>query len=168
MHARLQDAYSECVSDECSETGDAGLACGIALPSQFVPICAECMRDTLGGIHKGKEMCDCIIVDQSEKKISLVELKSSTSKKHTIRVLNKAKRQLAGGLEMLVEILRDMGKSDIMLQAVLAKNVQFRSTSAQKAFQRNIKRPIHTKIVLTDCNSPLPSKYHHVKIPTQG
>ena len=66
------------MSNECSETGGGGVNCKINLPTTYLVLCAETVRDKIGGIYEKTEMCDCIIFDSQEEKISLVELKSGT------------------------------------------------------------------------------------------
>lgn len=168
MHTKLQDAYSEFLSHKCSEKGHGKADCGIVVPHSFMSVCAKHVRDMLGGIYKEMEICDCIIFDPSEAQISLVELKSGTPKKRKIRVLNKARRQLVGGLKILFKILYDMGVSDVMLQLVIANNLPFRSMSTQKNFQKRIDCPVSIRVVLADCNSLLPNEYISVDIPKSG
>ncbi len=163
MRTRLQDAYSECVSDECTDVGHNGSNCGIITPSSFVSIRAECMRNRLDGTHTISQMCDCIIVDPLEEKISLVEIKSGTTyKKKTLR---NAKRQLLSGLEMVVKILRDMGRSSVKLQAVIATNLPHRSMAMQKQFQKWLKGSVRARLVIVGCNCDLPNIYRTTSIP---
>lgn len=163
MHTRLQDAYSEFVFGKCTDTDHNGPNCGIVIPSSFVSIRAECVRNRLDGTHKKSKMCDCIIVDPAEEKISLVELKSGTT--YRKKVLRKAKCQLIGGLEMLVQILRDMGRSSVKLQAVIATNMRHRSVAEQIQFQKWLKGPVRARLVIVRCNCDLPDIYHDTPIP---
>lgn len=108
MHKTIQSIYSEFVSEECAEKGSGGADCSIELPPLFSVICAKGVSNKIGGIYEGKEICDCIILDPAEEKISLVELKSGTPNTRKIRLLLKAKRQLIGGLDILLKILHDV------------------------------------------------------------
>ena len=159
----LQDAYLKYVTEECAETGDGGTKCSITMPSAFVCLCAECIRNRLYGTHKKGKMCDYIIVDPTEEKISLVELKSGTAyKKKTLR---NAKRQLMGGLEMVVKILRDMGRSSVKIQAVIATNLPHRSMAMQKQFQKWLKGSVRARLIIVGCNCDLPNIYRTASIP---
>ena len=158
-HKKIQNIYSEFVSDGCSEKGSGGADCGIELTPSFSVICAERAGNEIGGIYKNKETCDCIILDPAEEKISLVELKSGTPNIRKIRLLRKAKRQLMGGLEILHEMLRDVEKPQVKLQVILASNERFRSIAAQKEFHKRLEHPINIKLIRIDCGSSLPNRY---------
>ena len=110
-------------------------------------------------------MCDCIVFDPGEEKLSLVELKSGTPRRGKLKLLNKARSQLASGLCMLLEILRDMDKPEIKIQAVLSSNEPFRSVVMQQEFQKPLKGQVRIKLIRIDCGSDLPDLYVTVKIP---
>lgn len=127
-------------------------------------LCAEAVRDKIGGIYEGAEMCDCIVFDSDEKKLSLVELKSGMHKRGKLKLLRKARNQLASGLCMLLKILRDMDKPEIKIQAVLSSNEPFRSVVMLKEFQQPLKGPVRIKLKRVDCGSDLPELYVTVKV----
>ena len=164
MHKTIQSIYSELMSGECAEKGSGGADCSIKPPPSFSVICAKDVRNKIGGIYKNIEICDCIILDPTEEKISLVELKSGTPNTRKIKLLLKAKRQLIGGLDILLKILRDLEKPQVKLQVILASNEQFRSTAAQQEFYKRLKHSIHIKVIRVDCGSSLPNKYVRHKV----
>lgn len=165
MTGKIRDTYSEFVSDNCSETGDGGKHCSVVLPSlSFYVVCAESVRDKMYGTACPIKMCDCMILDHSEDKISLVELKSGMSRSRSLKFFKNCKHQLNGGLCMLVEILQSVGKLQVDLQAVLFSNIEFRDPSVQREFMKPFK---HIKIrpVRVQCGCKLPDNYEHVTIP---
>ena len=159
MHKTIQSIYSEFMSSRCAEKGSGGADCSIELPPLFSAICAKSVGNKMGGIYKDKEICDCIILDPKEEKISLVELKSGTPNIRKIRLLLKAKRQLTGGLDILLKILHDIEKPQVKLQVILASNEQFRSIAAQREFYKRLEHPINIRMIRVDCGSSLPNKY---------
>ena len=165
MHKNIRNNYLEFMSGECAEKGSGGMNCSIEPPLSFSVICAEGVRNKIGGIYKEKEICDCIIFDPLEEKISLVELKSGTPKIRKIKLLLKARRQLIGGLNVLLKILHDIEKPQIKLQAILASNEEFRSIAAQKKFQKRLVDSIDIKMIRVACGSRLPNNYVNIKVP---
>lgn len=159
MDKTIQGIYSEFISDRCAEKGSGGADCSIEVPLSFSVICAKGVRNKIGETYKDKEICDCIILDPTEEKISLVELKSGTPNIRKTRLLRKAKRQLIGGLDILFKILHDIEKPRVKLQVILASNEQFRSAAAQKEFQKGLMYPINIKMRRVDCGSDLPNRY---------
>ena len=109
-------------------------------------------------------MCDYIVFDPKEEKLSLVELKSGTPKRGKFKLLRKAKSQLGSGLCMLLETLRDMEKSRIKIQAVLSSNEPFRSIVMQQEFYKPLKGPVRIKLIRVACGSDLPDLYVTVQI----
>lgn len=110
-------------------------------------------------------MCDCIVFDPEEEKLSLVELKSGMHRRGKLKLLRKAESQLASGLCMMLKILRDMDKQEIKIQAVLSSNKPFRSVSMQQKFYKPLKGPVRIKVKRIDCGSNLPDLYVTVQIP---
>ena len=153
------------MSNECSETGGSGVNCKINLPTTYLVLCAETVRDKIGGIYEKTEMCDCIIFDSQEEKISLVELKSGTPTRE-FKLLYKAKRQLANGLSMLLEILLDLNKPWVRIQAVLSSMAQFRSVAMQQEFRKPLSGQANIRLIRVGCGSDLPNQYTTVHIPS--
>ena len=119
----------------------------------------------MGVVYEKTEMCDCIILDPQEEKVSLVDLKSGTPT-HEFKLLRKAKRQLANGLCMLLEILRRLNKPWVRMQAVLSSKTQFRSIAMQQEFRKPLKGPVDIRIIRVDCGSELPNEY--VTVPLEN
>ena len=160
----MRAAFPDLTTNECSETGNTGINCSVNLPTTYLALCAETVRDKVGGVYENAEMCDCIIFDPQEEEISLVELKSGTPACE-LRLLRKAKRQLTNGLCMLLEILQDLDKQRVRVQAVLSSKTQFRSVSMQKEFRKPLNCPVNVGLIRVDCGSDLPNQYTTVPIP---
>ena len=92
MAQKFADIYPDIHPAPCSEHG-----CNVKIPLGFVSYCVEVLRDKVYPTSTTPmEICDCIVVDRPNNKISLIELKSSV--KHIDSTfVEKVRAQLYGG-----------------------------------------------------------------------
>ena len=111
---KIRDIFQEYEMDGCNDDGK----CSAKIPESFFSLCGEEIRDALRASSSGKqkEMCDCIILDSMENRITLAELKSGKPKANMVK---HAKNQLKEGMVVLAEMLSQAGKLEIDLQLVL-------------------------------------------------
>lgn len=101
-------------------------------------------------------MCDCIILNSMENRITLAELKSGEPKSKMAR---HAKNQLRGGMVVLSEMLSQAGKPETGLQLVLFSK-RFTNMSAMEELQKPIEYSGQKmRIIRADCCSDLPDLY---------
>ena len=144
--------------DGCNDDGK----CSAKLPESFFSLCGEEVRDALRASSSGKqrEMCDCIILDSAENRITLAELKSGEPK---ARMVKHAKNQLKEGMVVLAEMLSQAGKLEIDLQLVLFSK-RFTNRSAVVELQKLIEYSgLKTRVTRADCCAHLPDSYVRVR-----
>lgn len=155
---KIRDIYNEYETDGCIDDGK----CGARLPESFFSLCGEAVRDHMRRSSSGetKKMCDCIILDADENKITLAELKSGEPKAAMVK---QAKHQLTEGMVVLGEMLSQTNRTETKLQLVLFSK-QFRDYSATVARKIPIKiAGIEMKMHRVDCHSSLPDSYVDIK-----
>lgn len=155
---KIRDIYQKYEADGCIDDGK----CGACIPESFFSLCGEAVRDHMRGSGSGKtrKMCDCIILDADEDKITLAELKSGEPK---AAVAKKARRQLTEGMVVLGEMLAQTSRTETKLQLVLFSK-QFQNYSATAELKIPIEiAGIKIKMIRTDCHSSLPDSYVDVK-----
>ena len=165
MTETMRDTYSEFASDNCAWTGDSGHECAVVLPPSFSVLCAEGVRDKVYPPGSRPRMCDCIILDSMEEKISLVELKSGIRKYRNLKFFKDGRHQLCEGLRMIVKILQNMEKLQVHLQIVLFSNTEFKHPSTQKEFMKHLEHPLKIRPIMVPCGSELPDSYESVNVP---
>lgn len=155
---KIRDLYSEYETDGCTDDGK----CGARLPGSFFSLCGEAVRNFMRGSGTGdtKKMCDCIILDAGENKVTLAELKSGEPKPAMVR---HAKHQLKEGMVVLGEMLSQADRTETKLQLVLFSR-QFRNYSAVQ----ELKIPLDIagatmRVYRADCHSSLPDAYTDIK-----
>lgn len=164
MSNTIQNTYSELLSHLCAEIGDSGNECSIKLPPLFLSVCAKDMKGDKKG-HPTDEICDCIIFDPTEERISIVELKSGMPHRRKTKEVRKAKRQLEAGLYMLLDILRDLGRARAKIQLILSCNESlFDNVPAQKNFYKPLELPLKIIPKRVDCGSNLLNEYTVIEI----
>ncbi|MCE2508405.1 MAG: hypothetical protein J4G04_03770 [Nitrosopumilaceae archaeon] len=144
--------------DGCNDDGK----CSAKIPESFFSLCGEEIRDALRASSSGKqkEMCDCIILDSIENRITLAELKSGKPKANMVK---HAKNQLKEGMVVLAEMLSQAGKLEIDLQLVLFSK-KFTNRSAVMELQKPIEYSgLKTRITRADCCAYLPDSYVRVR-----
>lgn len=104
-------------------------------------------------------MCDCIILDPTESRVTLAELKSG---KPNAGMVKHAKSQLKVGMVVLAEMLSQTGKSEIYLQLVLFSK-KFRDSSALVELHKPIEHTRQMRVTRADCFSNLPDSYVNVR-----
>lgn len=154
MTLGLASNYADLRSRKCHERG-----CNVLIPRSFSSYCGEDIRDRLYGSQDSQpiSICDCIITDSGESKISLVELKHHKGKQK----LDDAKhirKQFEGGLIALSDIMKGQQNSNIDLQLILFTNGKFAYSSEQRAFVKPLSRFKGT-ICKSACCKALPKKY---------
>ena len=155
---KIRDMYRKYETDGCTDDGK----CGARLPKSFFSLCGEAVRNFMRGSGTGdtKKMCDCIILDAGENKVTVAELKSGEPKPAMVR---HARHQLKEGMVVLGEMLSQADRTETKLQLVLFSR-QFRNYSAG----RELKMPIDVagatmRVYRADCHSPLPDAYTDIK-----
>ena len=155
---KIRGMYSEFETDGCTDDGK----CRACIPESFFSLCGEAVRDHMRGSSSGetKKMCDCIILDAGESKITLAELKSGKPKAAMVR---HAKYQLAEGMAILGEILSQASRTETKLQLVLFSR-QFRNHSATEELKIPIDvAGVKMRMLRADCHSSLPDSYVDIK-----
>ena len=155
------ETYGDLQSRKCREHD-----CAVQF-SRFVSHCGEPMRNKIfGNTGFQIEMCDCIITNHNETKISLVELKDRTSAttKISYRLVDRARNQFCGGLTVLYEVLKVMGKSEICLQLVL-----FTKIPLNRSERKRLRKPLpglSGGITIVDrmCGCTLPDSYRRTSV----
>lgn len=158
----LADVYAREARDRCREHG-----CSVVLPKSVAIYCGEGVRDKTYGTSQPEKtpVCDCIVVDPAEKKISLIELKRHAGKKKWDRP-EHIRDQFRGSVKLLFDILDLTRQSDIRLQLVLCTNGKFRNASEHLAFSRPLEGSApRLRIVRQKCGCPLPDSHHRVHAP---
>lgn len=155
---KIRDIFQKYEMDGCSDGGE----CSAKLPESFFSLCGEEIRDALRASSSGKqrEMCDCIILNSMEDRITLAELKSGKPKTKMVR---HAKNQLKEGMIVLAEMLSQVGKLEIELQLVLFSK-RFTNRSAVVELQKPIEYSgLKTRVTRADCCTHLPDSYVKVR-----
>ena len=155
---KILDMYSKYETDGCTDDGK----CGACIPESFYSLCGEAVRDHMreSGNGKMEKMCDCIILDGDEKRVTLAELKSGEPKASVVR---HAKYQLTEGMVVLGEMLLQANRTETNLQLVLFSK-QFRNHSATVELETPIEiTGTKMRVIRADCHSPLPESYVDVK-----
>lgn len=155
---KIRDIFQKYEMDGCNDNGK----CSAKLPESFFSLCGEEVRDSLraSGSGKQKKMCDCVILDPTEIKATLAELKSGKPK---AKMVKDAKSQLKEGMVVLAEMLLQTGKLGIDLQLVLFSR-KFRDNSALVELHKPIEHAgQQMRINRTDCCSDLPDSYVSVR-----
>ena len=67
---------------------------------------------------------------------------------------------------MLLEILLDLNKPWVRIQAVLSSMAQFRSVAMQQEFRKPLSGQANIRLIRVDCGSDLPNQYTTVHIPS--
>lgn len=153
----IRDRHDAHVSDMCEDNNK----CNVILPESFFSLCGEDVRDMLISGRKRKKMCDCIIVDSQESRITLAELKSG---KPNAGMVKHAKSQLKNGLTILAEILQQANIPQIKMQLILlSKRPRNDSVLA------SLKKPVinswpKTRVIRVDCGTALPDSYTDVSV----
>lgn len=161
MPRTLAKAYGDLQSRKCREH-----RCTVQL-NRLVSYCGESIRNKVfGNTGLQIEMCDCIIANNTETKISLVELKDRTSDttKISYRLVDKARSQFCGGLTVLREILKEVEKSEICLQLVL-----FTKVTLNRSERERLREPlpgVSNKITIVNrmCGCNLPDSYQRISV----
>ncbi len=160
MLRTMEEIYGDLQSNKCREN-----KCTVQL-NHFVSYCGESMRTRILGNNAPHEpMCDCIVTNNAKTKISLVELKGSTSNttKISYRLVDEARSQLCGGLTVLHEMLAMMKKNEIDLQLIL-----FTKLSLNRSERVELRKPLPglaggITIVDRICGCDLPDAYLRLK-----
>lgn len=161
MPQTLADTYGDLQSNKCREH-----RCAVQL-NYFVSYCGESMRDrVLGNSDLQIEMCDCIVTNNKETKISLVELKDRRSKtiKINYNLVNKTRDQFCGGLDVLRKAYKEIGKSEAYLQLVL-----FTKLNLERSELKRLRRPLpglphKITIINRACGCDLPDQYLRLQL----
>lgn len=161
MPQTLADVYYSIQSRRCREHN-----CSVQL-NHLVSYCAKSMRDRVfPGDGAQTPVCDCIVTDSAEARISLVELKDSTSTttKINYRLVNEVRGQFCGGLAVLRKVLKQAEKREISLQLVL-----FTKLSLNRSEKLRLRRPLPgvpdtMTIVDRPCGCILPTEHQRLKI----
>ena len=154
---KIRNIYRTYETDGCSDDGK----CSAKLPESFFSLCGEELRDEMMSSSSGKQrkMCDCIILDPTESRVTLAELKSG---KPNAGMVKHAKSQLKVGMVVLAEVLSQTGKSEIYLQLVLFSK-KFRDSSALVELHKPIEHTRQMRVTRADCFSNLPDSYVNVR-----
>lgn len=108
-------------------------------------------------------MCDCIIVDPNEVKISLAGLKHHRGRRRYDNV-EHIRRQFEGSLDALRKIMACMQIKDVCLQLVLFTNGKFAYPSEQRKFVKPL-TGFDGTIRRCACGDTLPNSYHKMSLP---
>ncbi len=163
MTLGLASNYADLRSRKCNERG-----CNVLIPRSFSSYCGEDIRDRLYGSQDSQpiSICDCIITDSGESKISLVELKHHKGKQKLDDVKH-IRKQFEGGLIALSDIMKGQQNSNIGLQLILFTNGKFAHPSEQRVFRQPLSRFKGT-ICKSACCKALPKKYQTVHFSIDG
>lgn len=163
MTLGLASNYADLRSRKCNERG-----CNVLIPRSFSSYCGEDIRDRLYGSQDSQpiSICDCIITDSGESKISLVELKHHKGKQKLDDVKH-IRKQFEGGLIALSDIMKGQQNSNIGLQLILFTNGKFAHPSEQRVFRQPLPRFKGT-ICKSACCKALPKKYQTVHFSIDG
>ena len=158
MHT-VKDVYSYARMDKCAEGG-----CRVVLENSLSVYCGEILRNRI--MDKGKppmKMCDCIVIDSREEKISIIELKARRGKKKALEGLGKAgdidcvRGQFRGGLIVLRRMLERITKPKVHVQLVLYTKAKIPNRSEQKRLHHSLANgPHNLGISLAVCGDQLP------------
>ena len=159
MMNTIRDLYCESLQKACAEKG-----CKVIVDKGFNIYCAEILNEMLN--HQAQKMCDCIITNSTEDKISIVELKFRDGKSGIMKGrglagrIEDVKAQLVNGLKILFEMLEKVQKKNVKVQLVLytKKIIKDRSELIQ------LRKPPDnrfTKLTIQNisCGDILPDKY---------
>lgn len=159
MTQKIMSDYAEARSPKCKEH-----RCSVVMPESFTSYCGEMVRDIIHGTHEqsGQKMCDCIIADPDEDKISLIELKYHTGR-NKFDDVEHIRGQFEGGLNVLREVMKRARKPHICLEMVLCTNGRIAYPSEQRelgkplpGFGGNIRR--------IGCCEKLPGQYQTMSV----
>lgn len=163
----IKDIYSYAGMDKCAEK-----KCRAGLENSFNVYCGEMLRNNI--MEKGKptmRMCDCIITDSLEEKISLVELKAKRGHKKILEGRGKAgdinhtRGQLNGGLIVLRRMLERIAKSEVRVQLVLYTKAKISDRSEQQKLRCPLDNgPRKLGISLAICGEKIPADHVFVRV----
>lgn len=111
MMNTIRDLYCKSLQKACAEKG-----CKAIVGRGFNIYCAEMLNEVLN--HQVQKMCDCIITNSTEDRISIVELKFRDGKDGIMKGrglagrIEDVKAQLVNGLKILLEILEKVQKKE--------------------------------------------------------
>lgn len=125
MTQKLKDVFPGIQSTRCHESG-----CTVNLKSsdsnqKLFAYSAKDLAGIVGPQEEGQKICDCIIFNQTEEEVTLVELKYRSGKKGILKGTGKAGRiddvikQFEDSLYVLYKILHKMKRPHIQIQATL-------------------------------------------------
>lgn len=158
----IKDIYSYAKINKCGNK-----KCHVHPENSLIVYCGEMLRDQI--MEKGKptiKMCDCIITDPREEKISVVELKNRRGFKGALEGKGKAghvgpvRGQFRGGLIVLRKILDRISKSRIHVQLVLYTKTQIQDRSEKKRLRRPLSNgPPNLGITMAICGEKIPADH---------
>ena len=123
------------------------------------------LRDRVYNSVDQHQMCDCLITNPTENKITLAELKHTKKQSGQInkRLVDEAREQFCGGLLVLHKVLVKTQKSEVDLQIVLFTKSKITDSSELKRLRKPLNH--HTKnisILSRECGCDLPSAYRRL------
>lgn len=159
MMNTIHNLYCESLQKTCAEKG-----CKATTGKGSNIYCAEILDKILN--HQTQKMCDCIITNSTEDKISIVELKFREGKSGVMKGRGLAGRiedvrtQLVNGLKILFEILEKVQKKNVKVQLVLYTKKIIKDRSELKQLQKPPDNRF-TKLTIQNvsCGDILPNKY---------
>lgn len=165
--ATIEDIYPYAKIDKCSENN-----CRVDLENSFVVYCGVTLRDNIMEKRKrGLKICDCVITDSNEEKISIVELKNRRGHKKGLEGKGKAgniddvRGQFRGGLIVLRKILERIAKTRIRVQLVLYTKNEIQDSSERKRLRRPFYNgPKNLGISMAVCGKNMPKDYVAVSV----
>ena len=163
----IKGAYADARQDGCSEEG-----CSVTLGETFVSYCGESLRNKImDNQTPTKKMCDCIITNFEEDKISLVELKYREGSKKAFKGQRKAGRvedvrgQFEGGLAILCAMLERIKKTNACVQFVLYTKTKIDHYAEQKKLRKPLSSATPNLMITTAvCGDQLPNNYIPVSV----
>ena len=167
MTDALRDVYSNIKSNHCRDG-----KCYVKLQKSFTVYCGEKLRDRImGNSATPVKMCDCIIVDSSEDRMSAVELKFRRGSKGIFEGKRKAghiddvREQFAGGLIVLRQILERISRQHARVQMVLYT----RNSIGDRSELKKLRKPLYNvtgklRIANVSCGADLPNWYVRVPV----
>ena len=165
--ATIEDTCSYAKINKCTENN-----CHVRLEDSFAVYCAKTLRDHI--MEKGKptiKICDCVITDSHEEKISVVELKNRRGFRKILEGKGKAghidpvRRQFKGGLIVLRRMLERIGKPRAHIQLVLYAKTEIQDRSEKKRLRRHLSNgPSNLGITMAICGEKIPADYVAVHV----
>ena len=170
MTQKLKDVFPSIQSTRCRESG-----CTINLKSsdanqKFLSYSAKDLADIVGSQKSGQKICDCIIFNQNEDKITLVELKSRHGKKGIFKGMGKAGRiedvikQFEDSLYVLYKILHKLERPHIRIQAALFTKALILNYAEKEKLRGSLCGISAFSIQNMKCGDTIPRRYLHISV----